>query len=495
MTFTRMHMNPLVGLRSRPARPPRGDRGGCLALLAALALSGCMTVGPDYRPPETGVPPQWSAKTTVAAADMALLAQWWRQYQDPVLDGLVADALAANLDLATATAQLREARARRTLSGAALGPTITATGSGSRTTTGVDDNSRTTELYSAGFDASWEPDVFGGLRRGVEAAEADLGASAESLRATQVSLVAEVVLNYVDLRTSERRLAVAEASVAARGETLDLTRWRVQAGLVSALDAAQAQTELESARAAMPALRTAISGAQNRLAVLLGRTPGDLQARLNEAAIPQTDVSMAVGIPADTLRQRPDVRAAERRLAAQTARLGEAEAARYPSFSLSGSLGLNALSLESLANGASAARSLFAGVTAPIFDSGRIGANIEIQDALLEQARLTYRAAVLGALEDVENALVAVANAGERRHQLAQATAAAREALQIAEHRYASGLTDFLNVLDSQRTLLSLEDQLASSTGDLAIAQIQLYKAVGGGWSPAGAASQPGSAS
>ena len=476
-----------AGLRPIPetvSSPTRTTRFA-LTLAAVLSLSGCMTVGPDYQQPQTAVPAKWSATGDVAAPVATVLAEWWRQYHDPMLDGLVADALAANLDLATARAQLREARARRTLAGSALGPSLTASGSASRSRTSSESSSGTTsDLFSADFDASWEPDIFGGLKRGAEAAEGDLAASAESLRDTRVSLVAEVVLNYVELRTAERRLAVSEASVAARGETFELTNWRRQAGLVSDLDAAQARTELESARANLPALRTSVTEAQNRLAVLLGRSPGELVARLQEAEIPQTVVSMAVGIPADTLRQRPDVRAAERRLAAQTARLGVAEAARYPSFSLSGSLGLSALSLDALGSTGSVTRSLLAGISAPIFDSGAIEANIEIQDALLEQARLAYQGAVLTALEDVENALVSVANAGERRTQLMQATASAREALQIAEHRYSSGLTDFLNVLDSQRTLLSLEDQLASSTGELASAQIQLYKAVGGGWSP-----------
>jgi outer membrane protein TolC len=219
--------------------------------------------------------------------------------------------------------------------------------------------------------------------------------------------------------------------------------------------------------------------------VLLGRAPGEVQARLAPAApVPLPDREAAAGIPADTLRQRPDVRAAERRLAAQTARLGVAEAARYPSFSLTGSLGLEALSLSALGNNGALTRSLIGAITAPIFDSGRIAANIGIQDALLEQTRLAYRSAVLGALEEVENALVAVANTGERRQRLAQATDSARETLQIAEQRYASGLADFLAVLDAQRTLLDLEDQLASGTGELAQAHIQLYKALGGGWSP-----------
>lgn len=455
-------------------------------LLAAAVASGCITVGPDYQSPEPDAPTQWSGPGDRRAPDAAVLAEWWRQFRDPVLDGLVADALAANLDLAAAQAQLREARARRSLAGAQLGPTVNASASGSRRRSSEESGSGATmELYSAGFDASWELDIFGGLRRGLEAAEADVGASADQLRDTRVSLVAEVALNYVDLRAAERQFVVAEESVASREETYTLARWRLQAGLVSELDVAQARTDLESTRAALPALRTSAAEARHRLAVLLGRTPGELEARLAATArVPLAADRVAVGIPADTLRQRPDVRAAERQLAAQTARLGEAEAARYPSFSLSGSLGLEALGLAALGNSDAMTRSLLGSITAPIFDAGRIAANVAVQDARLEQARLAYPSAVLTALEDVENALVAVANSAERRLQLESTAASARETLQIARHRYASGLADFLAVLESQRTLLSVEEQLAGTTGNLARAQIQLYKALGGGWSP-----------
>lgn len=457
-----------------------------MTALAAFILAGCAAVGPDYHPPEIAVPPQWSVTADSHTPDPARLAQWWRQFNDPVLDNLVADALTANLDLATARAQLREARARRNLAGAQLGPSVDVSTSASRSESSSESGGgNTREMYSAGFDASWEPDIFGGLRRGVEAAEADLGTSVEVLYNTQVSLVAEVARNYVDLRTSERRLNITQSSLAASGETYDLVQWRVQAELASELDLAQSRTELESTRATLPPLHTAVTEAQNRLAILLGRTPGELKSRLvATGTVPLSTGVVPVGIPADTLRQRPDVRAAERRLAAQTARLGEAEAARYPKFNLSGTLGLEALTFTGLGNGDAATRSLLGSISAPIFDSNRIRSDIEIQDALVEQARLAYQSAVLTALEDVENALVTMANAYERQARLQQAADSARETLEIAQQQYASGLVDFLTVLDSQRTLLNLDDQLAGNTGDLAIAYIQLYKALGGGWSP-----------
>ena len=468
-----------------PALLDRCRRGACVAALLAVALGGCAAVGPDYSEPQLAVPAGWSAGTGTDAMDAVLLARWWHGFGDPVLDRLVADALAANLDLAQARARLREARARRGVAGAALMPSVDASLSGSRSrSSGQSGSGSTRELYSAGFDASWELDVFGGVRRSVEAAQADLEASVESLSDTRVSLAAEVALNYIDLRTAEQRLAIAEESIAYRGENHQIIRWRQQAGLVSELDLAQATTDLESTRAVLPPLRTAVTEAKNRLAVLLGRNPGELESLVHaDRPIPLAAAEIVAAIPADTLRQRPDVRVAERRLAAQTARLGEAEAARYPSFRLSGSLGLEALELDALADRDANTRSLFGGITAPVFNAGRIAANIEIQDALVEQARLAYRAAVLAALEEVENALTAVANTDARRAKLAEAAAAARTTLAIAEYRYASGLADFLSVLDAQRTQLSLDEQLAGSTGELARAQIRLYKALGGGWS------------
>ena len=468
-----------------PALLDRCRRGACVAALLAVALGGCAAVGPDYSEPQLAVPAGWSAGTGTDAMDAVLLARWWHGFGDPVLDRLVADALAANLDLAQARARLREARARRGVAGAALAPSVDASLSGSRSrSSGQSGSGSTRELYSAGFDASWELDVFGGLRRSVEAAQADLEASVESLSDTRVSLAAEVALNYIDLRTAEQRLAIAEESIASRGENHQIIRWRQQAGLVSELDLAQATTDLESTRAVLPPLRTAVTEAKNRLAVLLGRNPGELESLVHaDRPIPLAAGEIVAAIPADTLRQRPDVRVAERRLAAQTARLGEAEAARYPSFRLSGSLGLEALELDALADRDANTHSLFGGITAPVFNAGRIAANIEIQDALVEQARLAYRAAVLAALEEVENALTAVANTDARRAKLAEAAAAARTTLAIAEYRYASGLADFLSVLDAQRTQLSLDEQLAGSTGELARAQVRLYKALGGGWS------------
>ncbi|HET8730397.1 MAG TPA: efflux transporter outer membrane subunit [Moraxellaceae bacterium] len=466
-----------------------------VCLLACVLSGGCASSGGGATN-AVPVPDHWHAsvspeggEVSAASPDAKALAQWWAQFGDPVLDALIGDALAHNLDLRTAEAQLAEARARHLASGADLGPSLDANASVQRTAA-----SRTLgggpsrNLYRAGLDAGWEVDLFGRLRSSHRATAADVAASVEQWRATRVSLVAEVALDYIDLRTAQRRLALAESTLSGREQSLALASWRQQAGLVSELDVAQARTERDSSRATLPVLRATVSSAQDQLAVLLGEAPGALEARLTlpvgngDGNVPRIAHDIAVAIPADTLRQRPDVRAAEQRLAAQAARLDAARAARYPGLQLSGSIGWEALTAQGLGASGSLARSLLASLTAPIFDSGRIHAAIGIEDARLEQARLAYQAAVLVALQDVENALVSLSAARERESRLADATASAQEAYTIAQFRYQGGLVDFLAVLDSERTLISLQDQLASGRGDVATAQVRLYKALGGGW-------------
>jgi NodT family efflux transporter outer membrane factor (OMF) lipoprotein len=339
------------------------------------------------------------------------------------------------------------------------------------------------DLYRAGFDASWEIDVFGGKRRALEAAEADLQSSAETVDATRVSLAAEVARNYVEMRSFQARLAIARSNLDSQSETLQLTGWRAQAGLVSSLDVEQARANREQTRAQVPVLETALAQARHRLAVLLGLPPAALQEQVaGEGAIPRPPARIAVGIPADVLRQRPDVRAAERALAAETARIGQAEAARYPSFTLSGSLGLTAASLDALTGDATTTRSLAAAVSAPIFDGGRLRQQVEIQRAVQERALVGYESAVLTALEEVENALAAYGNSGARRAALADALTAERNAALLARYRYTSGLIDFQPVLDTERTVRTIEDSLATSEADSVLAVVQLYKALGGGW-------------
>ena len=480
-----MNLPPTANTRPEALRAGAGRSRA--AALALTALAGCMTVGPDYQEPALALPAAWSGSAAgspaVAAQDREDLSRWWERLDDPMLTGLVAAALLASPDLRSAQARLREARARRDLAGAQRAPSVDARATASATRRS--DTDTTSRLYSAGFDAGWEIDVFGGKRRALEAADADLQSSAASLDATRVSLAAEVARNYVEVRAFQVRLGIARSNLESQSETLQLTDWRAQAGLVGSLDVEQARANREQTRAQIPSLETSLAGAQHRLAILLGLPPAALQERLAASGpIPRVPERIAVGIPADVLRQRPDVRAAERVLAAETARIGQAQAARYPSFSLSGSIGLEAASFDALTGGATRTRALAAGLTAPLFDGGRLRQQVEIQRAVEERARVGYESAVLTALEEVENALVGFGNSGARRGALAEALAAARNAALLARHRYTAGLVNFQTVLDTERTVLTIEDSLAATEADGVSALIQLYKALGGGWTP-----------
>ncbi|HWR77633.1 MAG TPA: efflux transporter outer membrane subunit [Thiobacillus sp.] len=462
-----------------------------LLILAGLGLAGCVAVGPHYTPAAPDVPDGWNRidatdSPVTHAAATGDLSQWWQSLNDSLLSRLIAEALQASPDLRTAQARLREARARRTVAAAARVPGVTAVGSARRSQSSEETGSGDARnFFSAGLDASWELDVFGGVRRGVEAAEADLESSVANLDNTRVSLASEVALNYVEVRALQTRLGIARANLASQSETLQLTDWRAQTGLVSSQDVEQARSNREQTRSQTPSLETSLAESEHRLDILLGRAPGTLHARLAAPGeLPAVPAQIAVGIPADTLRQRPDVRAAERTLASETARVGVAEAARYPSFNLSGSIGLEALTLGALSNGGAATSSLLAGITSPIFDAGRLRAQVEIQDAVRERAQVAYEQAVLSALQEVENALVALARNRERVEALAIAAESARNAAQLAQQRYSAGLIDFQSVLDTGRSVLSAEDSLASSRADGVLALIRLYKALGGGWSP-----------
>jgi outer membrane protein, multidrug efflux system len=459
-----------------------------LLILAVVASGGCAMVGPDYTRPKTAAPAQWSTLlgggVTTGVEDPGTLAAWWKTLDDRTLSSLMDRAVQGNLDLKKARSRVREARGRQGVTRAGLFPTVDASGSLSSSGAGKDASlSNTTDLYRTGLDAAWELDVFGGLRRSVEAAQADVGASEEDLRDVLVSLLSEVALNYVEARTFQTRLSVAEANLGAQDETYQLTQWRNAAGLSDELAVQQARYNLENTRSQIPSLKTGLEEAVNRLAVLLGEQPGALREEMGTArSIPVSPPEIAIGVPADMLRQRPDVRRAERRLAAETARIGVAQANLYPKFTLSGSIGLEALSFNKLFSLASKAFSYGPKVTWPLFDAGAIRGNIEVQSALQEQALITYEGAVLTALEEVENALVAYAQEQERRASLAETSQAAQLAAQLAGHKYQAGLTDFTSVLDAQRSLLSFQDQLAQSDGAVTSDLVRLYKALGGGW-------------
>ncbi len=469
---------------------------GRLALLGSLlALPGCTTVGPDYHSPQTATPTNWSSGLSgglsPAATEASHLDRWWTVFQDPILSGLIERARAGNRDLRQAEARVREARAQRGLAKAALFPTVGANASTSRTTSSKKAGSGlTSEYYSAGFDASWELDVFGGKRRSLEAATASWQAAEESLRDVLVSLLAEVALNYVEVRSDQELLSITESNVAARSETHDITRWRHEAGLTTQLDVDQARLSLEQARAQVPTLRTSLEQAKHRLAVLLGQPPGALKELLAETKpVPITPAEVAVGMPADLLRRRPDVRTAERKFAAQTAQIGVAKAARYPNFSLLGSIGLESLAFPNLYSAGARAAQGAAKATWTLFDGGSIRRNIQVQTARQEEALSYYEAAVLTALKEVENALVAYANEQLRHQSLAEAVKSGQSAFELARDQYSSGLVSFQTVLDTQQSLLAVQDQLAASQATVTSNLISLYKALGGGWAPTNATS------
>jgi outer membrane protein, multidrug efflux system len=459
-----------------------------LGVISSLLLSACAAVGPDYVPPSTSVPKNWHTPLkgglSTEEMDPQTLASWWRTLNDPDLSSLMERAVAGNLDLKKARARIREARARRGIAQAALFPTLDATGSATWSRSSNDTGTgKTSDLYAASLDAGWELDIFGGVRRSVEAAEGDLEATQENLRDVLVSLLAEVALNYIDVRTYQAALAVTEANLRSQSETYQLTQWRYEAGLGDELAVEQARYNLENTRSLIPPIRTSLEEAMNRIAVLLGERPGAVHDELkNRKPIPVTPLKVAVGVPANTLRHRPDVRQAERELAAQTARIGVATADLYPKFTLNGSIGLEALSFRNLSSSGTWTLWGGPGITWAIFDAGAIRQNIEVQSALQEQYLIAYEATVLSALEEVENALVAYAEQQQRRESLTEATQAAQKAVELAQQKYEAGLTDFNNVLEAQRSLLSFQEQLAKSEGTVTSNLVRLYKALGGGW-------------
>ncbi len=460
-----------------------------LGALLLFSLSGCVSVGPDYVHPDIAIPAAWNNKqesyVPSGSLDTSMLTTWWTTLNDAELTSLIERAVQGNLDLREAEARVREARARRGASAAEQFPSAEATASASRSRSGnaVGGGTVQQDQYSAGFDAAWELDIFGGKRRSVEAAQADLETSEADRYGVLVSLTAEMALNYIDLRSYQARLSVAESNRDAQQETYQLTQWRFQAGLVTQRDVEQAKSNLEQTRAQIPTLETSLVAAKNRLAVLLGKHPGSLDKELEERkSIPAASLEIAVGVPADALRNRPDVRKKERQLAAQNARIGVATAELYPKVSLEGSIGIEALLAKALTSWGTW------GITIPvtwnIFDAGRIRQNIKVQNALQEQALIQYEASILSALEEVENALTAFGREQSRRKSLAEAEQASQRAVELAQNQYESGLVDFQVVLDAQRSRLTVQDSLAQSEAAVASDLIRLYKTLGGGWTP-----------
>jgi NodT family efflux transporter outer membrane factor (OMF) lipoprotein len=413
------------------------------------------------------------------ALDPTALARWWQQFDDPLLSALVDEAWQGNTDLAAARARLAQARALRDSQAAGSSPQLGSSAGVSRNQTRQSGSSS----WQAGLDASWEPDFFGGQSAALRARELDVAGSAADLATTRMAVAAEVGIAYVTLRGTRRQLTIARENLATQEQTLQLAQWRAQAGLVSSLDAAQARLSTAQLRANLPALESSIAQTEHRLALLLGRPPASLRERLGRSdTLPTSGRELPAGVPAEVLRLRPDLRAAELAIRAEAERLAARQADRWPSFSLSGSLALKAATLSGLGGAGALASAVAAAVNWPIWDGGARSAAMAQQQAVLDQANVAYRAAVLGALEDVENALTALG--ATRRESMAreEAREIAANTLLLARQRYQAGLIDFGSLLDAQRSALAADTSLANARSDLSLNLIRLYKALGGGW-------------
>lgn len=476
------------------------------SLLSLLLLSGC-AVGPNYRPPQPEMPESWpvissSVRTLPAAPlpesetkavvvpnpDELELARWWTRYNDETLNRLVDEALAGNLNLQAAEQRILEARANKHIASAAFWPQVNTTGQVQRGR--VSAMSRdggsvpTTNLFQAGFDALWELDIFGGTRRSVEAAQADMQAAIEDRRDILVTLVAEVGSDYLQLRGYQKQLAIARENVVAQQKSVDVTQQRYRGGFVPALDVANAQAQVATTRAQIPVLETFAWQTIHSLSILLGREPDALAKELAAAApIPAPPATVPAGLPSDLLRRRPDIRRSEAQLHAATARIGVAKADLFPKFSLTGQTGLQSPQGSSLTKWANRYWNTGPSLTWPILAGGRIGANIQLQKRLTDEALLNFRQTVLGALGDVDNALIAYTKEKEHYQALSEAVTANTRAVELATKLYANGQTDFLNVLSAQGALYQSQNALVLSETALATDVVALYKALGGGWS------------
>jgi NodT family efflux transporter outer membrane factor (OMF) lipoprotein len=459
--------------------------------LLALAAAGC-TVGPNYVPPKTDAPAEWTedkAPGLIGTGPEAAkqLDQWWTGFKDPTLDRLVAMAITDNLDLKIAEQRLVEARAERASAAAGFLPTLDASASAERqrysTALKFPPFGGIANTFQAGFDASWEIDVFGKTRRAVEAADASVDATVENRRDVLVSLLAELGRDYATLRSAQARLDIAVRNIKADQDALDLTREKFTGGLGNELDVAQAQAQLQTLNAAVPQLQATVATEAHAIAVLLGREPGALEAELSTAApLPTVPPTLPAALPSDVVRNRPDIRAAERQIAGANAQIGVAVAQMFPSFSISPSFGIAGGSLNHLLKDGALQWGAPASISVPIFEGGRLEANVAQAKAVTEEDRLTYRKTVLGAFQEVEDALVGYSSEQRRHASLAAAVAANRIAVQRATALYRSGLGSFLNVLDGERSLYSAEDAVAQSDLTLTQQTIALYKALGAGW-------------
>jgi len=467
----------------------------CIAALGVLLLAQMLTgcaVGPDYHPPKASAPSQWTSSLAGGETNGPVdLVQWWKSFGDTNLDSLITRAIQSNLTLRIAEARVREARAQKGVISGRLWPSLGSSVGYSRNLygnhefpplagTGIPLNFN---LFNADFDAAWELDIFGGTRRAVEAAGAEIGAAEYGQRDVLVSLLAEVARDYISARAYQARLSIVQENIQVEQHALDLTSNRFENGLGGDLDVEQAKAVLAATEAAVPSLQTGFDESVYQLSVLLGQPPGSLLDEMSvKRDIPLTPPLVPVGLPSDLLQRRPDVQVAERKLAAATAKIGVAKADLFPKFSLTGIAGLQSTSAGNWFQDASKYWSAGPTVQWEVFEAGSIVANIHVQNARQEEALAQYQQTVLVALEDTESALTAYAREQVRRESLTQSVNANQRALKLAEQLYKSGLTDFLRVLNSESSLYSAQDAQVQSDQTVSLDLVQLYKALGGGW-------------
>ena len=467
------------------------------ALLLIAALAGC-TVGPDYRPrttAELGVPDAYSVPAGQTAED---LTRYWRRFGDPELARLVEQARISNTDLGQAVGRLRQAREALRQSRSTLLPIVTGSAGynravnlrGGSSNLTLPDGTVTTisrsagDSLSLGLDAQYQVGLFGEVRRTIEASRAEQDAARFDYATVLVSITGEVARNYVLARGLQAQVANARASLQLQDDNLQIAGFRVQAGLVSSLDVEQARAQRAQTAATIPQLTQQYDAAVARLGVLTGQAPGSLRAELAPVTpIPLGPGTVDAGIPADVLRQRPDVRAAERALAAATARIGVAKAQLYPALAITGNINTNANSLGNL--GDAITGGLFAGLTQAIFNGGRLRSQVRAQEAAADTALASYKGIVLTALEDVENALTAYRAAQDRQREFGIALTAASNSALLSRSQYRSGLTDFTTLNQQELSLLNARNGLTQARADQASALVQLYAALGGGWNAA----------
>ena len=465
------------------------------AALVILLLSGCAMLGPEFELPSAKVAEEWMEPAEAGLSREAPEeVHWWKVFEDPVLDGLVETAYGQNLSLTTAGLRVLEARAILGVAAGNLYPQVQQ-GTADLTRVGLSRNRAghvpgSDRYYgdaSVGFDAAWEMDFWGRLRRGVQAADAEYIGSVADYDTVLVSLTAEVARTYTLIRTLEERIRISEENVKIQGESRRIAAVRYRNGVVTELDEQQAKALLRNTEATIPALRIRKRQAANALCTLLGLPPTDLSEMLGKGGIPSAPAEVAVGIPANLLRRRPDIRRAELTAAAQCARIGIARADLYPTFSLLGSLGLNAAgagsgSMSRIFDGDSLGYSLGPSVRWPLFNYGRLKNRVRAEDARFEQTISAYRAVVLDAAREAEDAMVGFLRSRERERLLKESVAAARRAAELSMTQYREGAVDYQRVLDSDRFLTEQQDLYTEVRGDIALNLIALYKALGGGW-------------